>query len=962
MNRNKINRGARRTVRNRSQALAVVVLTALALGGRPAAALTPTGLFPANSAMAVCRDTPLRITFDSAPSRGTSGSIRIHRASDDALIKQIDASAATATKTIGGRADLIAYYPIILRGNTATIDPTNSLFAYNTTYYVQVDAGVFPGWGGIADTSSWRFTTRASAPSIGSTIAVNRDGSADFCTVQGAIDAVPSNNTTARTIAVAAGEYEELVVIYNKHTLTLAGASRESTTIRYANNSNLNPSTHRRFLCGLYANDITLRDLTLHNTTPYLGSQAEAIKSSGQRNVVRDCNVKSFQDTLLLDGRIYFWNCYVEGDVDYIWGGGTAYFDACELRAMHNGYLVQARNTTGPVSPDSGPYGFVFVDCALTAAPGVTSLWLNRINPNDYPYSNVALIDCTMGDFVNDAGWLLNNASSAPNAGFWEYRPVDPAGRPVDVSGRLADSRRLTAEEAANLRDVAHVLGGGDGWNPKITRAIDDTPIGYASVNALGQNGTTGGAGGTVVTVTNQADLEFYCGQSAPYIIQVQGTIAMTPYGKAAQVQSNKTIIGVGANPTIFNGGLSLTNRQNVIVRNLTIEDSYFMGDWDGKITDYDAIGLRGSHHVWIDHCHLSRAGDGLIDATLNCDYITISWCVLSYANKSMGLGQGDPQPERITVHHCWIVNDNQRNSRNERAWVHHFNNYWSGISFYCNNSKTNARVLIENSYFKQANNPHIEEEGPVRAEGNLYFETSGAADSTGTESTVPTPGYFYTMDPAGVAPATVVAGAGPFGGNVYSDNLTETIKVNFQPGGEVAMYGYLEDNGAAYGSRGGGFSYGWNTDNSANALWRENLGSNGTSLTPTEEDRRRNGMATFGDGTRTWEIALPDDLYDVFVACGDPFGATPSGSLPGGWSTVNLNNSIALEDTALNDPDDADIYDDYLTTVAVVDGRLTIAQAEGGTEARIAFIEIRPNHAEIDRNGIDGDHWLLTR
>ena len=56
------------------------------------------------------------------------------------------------------------------------------------------------------DPSTWRFTVRSAAPAAGaSRVAVTADGSGDFCTVQGAIDYVPADNTTPVTISVAAG-------------------------------------------------------------------------------------------------------------------------------------------------------------------------------------------------------------------------------------------------------------------------------------------------------------------------------------------------------------------------------------------------------------------------------------------------------------------------------------------------------------------------------------------------------------------------------------------------------------------------------------------------------------------------------------------------------------------------------------------------------------------------------------
>lgn len=138
------------------------------------------------------------------------------------------------------------------------------------------------------------------------------------------------------------------------------------------------------------------------------------------------------------------------------------------------------------------------------------------------------------------------------------------------------------------------------------------SPEGFALVNALGQNGTTGGAGETVVTVTNAAQFLDYIGRSGAYIIEVNGTISLSGM---ESVQSNKTIIGVGTNGIISGGGLHLSEVSNIIIRNLI-----FQGSSD------DTINVQTeSHHIWIDHCDLTNANDGLIDIKRGSDYITVS-------------------------------------------------------------------------------------------------------------------------------------------------------------------------------------------------------------------------------------------------------------------------------------------------------------------------------------------------
>ena len=105
------------------------------------AALTATSLFPANNATNVCVDTPLKITFGNAPVVGTSGSVRIY-SSAGTVVETLDL-AVSHTRTIGDT--LYTALPVLVTGNTASIFPRSSALAYNTTYYVTIDATVFPG-------------------------------------------------------------------------------------------------------------------------------------------------------------------------------------------------------------------------------------------------------------------------------------------------------------------------------------------------------------------------------------------------------------------------------------------------------------------------------------------------------------------------------------------------------------------------------------------------------------------------------------------------------------------------------------------------------------------------------------------------------------------------------------------------------------------------------------------------
>ena len=108
------------------------------------------------------------------------------------------------------------------------------------------------------------------------------------------------------------------------------------------------------------------------------------------------------------------------------------------------------------------------------------------------------------------------------------------------------------------------------------------------------------GAGdGAVVVARTGDELADYAGKEEPLTILIEGQLTGP---EKLRVASNKTLLGVGASASITGVELSLNDVSNVIIRNLTMSGAR------------DTIALRGSHHVWVDHCDLSACDDGLLD------------------------------------------------------------------------------------------------------------------------------------------------------------------------------------------------------------------------------------------------------------------------------------------------------------------------------------------------------------
>ena len=488
--------------------LILAVFAALFTASLGRAALQVTRFFPAADAAAVSPDTPLRLTFSAVPELGATGKIQIHDAVTQAVVETIDVQSPVGTKTIGGL-DHYNYYTVLIAGSEATLVPKPGTLAYGHRYYVTIDAGAFKSgadsFGSVDQPTAWRFTTKPAAPApVSKRLTVAADGTGDFCTVQGALDSIPDGSVTPITLFIRKGTYREIIFFTNKHGITILGEDRRETVIAYANNAKFNASGGNPFAGrtpnpgaenpraggniyrrGMFlahrVNDFTLANLTLRNLTPQGGSQAEALIVNGTtsaRTVIKDVDFYSFQDTVQINGQAYLANCFIEGDVDFMWGTGPSFFENCAARTLRTGaYYTQIRNP-------ATNHGFVYFHCTFEGAPGVTDNFISRIEPHRFPHSEVVLVDCVLGPGVGAVGWQLQAPPKGTPPGgtealrFWEANSRNPAGGAVDVSQRFPASRQLKPPGDAALindyRNPAYVLG--NDWNPRLAPIFHPAP------------------------------------------------------------------------------------------------------------------------------------------------------------------------------------------------------------------------------------------------------------------------------------------------------------------------------------------------------------------------------------------------------------------------------------------------------------------------------------------------------
>lgn len=293
-------------------------------------------------------------------------------------------------------------------------------------------------------------------------LVVAADGSARYKTVQEAIAAAPTGTRANPVIIhIKPGIYKELIYVQReKRFVRLIGEDAARTVLTYGLHANMTGldgkpiGTFRTPTAVIDADDFIVENITFENSAGPVG-QALAIRIDGDRVAFRNCRFLGWQDTIFTNrGRHYFEDCYIEGHVDFIFGGSTAFFERCHIRCLNDGYITAAS------TPDDHVYGFVFSNCKITGESNVKT-YLGR---PWRPYSSVLFLNTDMSAVVRPEGW--NNWNQPDREKTSRYGEFNSSGLGANSKGRVGWARQLSGTEARAIT-AERVLGGFDRWNPR---------------------------------------------------------------------------------------------------------------------------------------------------------------------------------------------------------------------------------------------------------------------------------------------------------------------------------------------------------------------------------------------------------------------------------------------------------------------------------------------------------------
>ena len=313
-----------------------------------------------------------------------------------------------------------------------------------------------------------------------------------FSSVQEALDELERHPEQERRILVHPGVYEEQLVVRIPG-VTICGESREKaeeTVITFSLGAReiledgKKRGTFRTYTMFVDAPDVTLENLTIENGAGpgTRAGQAIALYADGDRLCVRGCRLLGWQDTLFTaplppkeiekDGfigpkqfaprtknRQYYENCYIEGEVDFIFGGAVAWFEKCTLFSKEVDREIRGY-VTAPSTPEDQTYGYVMNHCRFESNCPDHTVYLGRPWRE---WAKTVLLNCEIGAHIRPEGWNDWGKEKAHQTSFFAEYGCSGAG--ADCTSRPDWTHQLTETEA-EYYTIQNVLGGADNWKP----------------------------------------------------------------------------------------------------------------------------------------------------------------------------------------------------------------------------------------------------------------------------------------------------------------------------------------------------------------------------------------------------------------------------------------------------------------------------------------------------------------
>ncbi|MBN2274214.1 MAG: T9SS type A sorting domain-containing protein [Bacteroidales bacterium] len=302
---------------------------------------------------------------------------------------------------------------------------------------------------------------------------VSKTGPDAYRSVQSAVNRIPDNSSSPYRVFVKNGVYYEKVHIpASKTNVCLIGESVNGVIITYDDYSGKDGiTTAGSYTFWTEGSDFYAENITFENSAGNVG-QAVAIRTTGERQVFKNCRFLGFQDTYYAHkNRQYNLHCYVEGATDFIFGDATAVFDSCIINCVKGGQYITAPSDTKLTSQKSD--GSIFYHGLLLRSSLITCN--NDVPVSGYylgrpwqPNASAVYINCVLDIHIKPEGWSIWSGTDNHLSGFYgEYQNRGIDGELIDTLSRVDWSHQISTEDAETYYSLDYFFKKEDvEWDP----------------------------------------------------------------------------------------------------------------------------------------------------------------------------------------------------------------------------------------------------------------------------------------------------------------------------------------------------------------------------------------------------------------------------------------------------------------------------------------------------------------
>jgi pectinesterase len=244
-------------------------------------------------------------------------------------------------------------------------------------------------------------------------------------------------------------------------------------------------------------------------------------------------------------------DCFIEGDVDFIFGRGAALFDSCIINTNKSSKPITAAST------DAGwKFGYVFQNCKVTANYGISGVTMGRPWRAD---AQTVFMNCFLDKHISAPGWSEWSGNTNHTTCFYaEYNNDGPGS---DTSYRVSWSHQLNNEEAQHYT-MANIFAKNvnpsnfsSDWLPDL-HGDEVYKILKANTSLLYLDSLQNNAGLKYIKV-NGIDIEGFNENIKTYTIELQDTSTSNPV-ISAEPLSDKAVMSI-EEPVQIPGNATIT-------------------------------------------------------------------------------------------------------------------------------------------------------------------------------------------------------------------------------------------------------------------------------------------------------------------------------------------------------------------------------------------------------------------